>query len=108
MTDQGTAITDKALHKILKSMADPTRYRMDEEIAEPGELTCSQVAEHFDVSQPTISHHMKVLSEAGILLQRQEGKHHFTSVDTRLMGRIAELVRTRLAPSAKRETPKRA
>jgi ArsR family transcriptional regulator, arsenate/arsenite/antimonite-responsive transcriptional repressor len=88
---------DRELIRALKALADPTRFRMVQEIAEAGELSCGAVAEKFDVSQPTISHHMKILLDAGILLQRTEGKHHFISVDRELLAALATLLPTRLS-----------
>ncbi len=93
---------DRELVRVLKALADPSRLRMIQEIATAGELSCGQVAEHFDVSQPTISHHLKILQDAGVLIMRQEGKHHFISVNHALLGQVAGLLPLRLAPEAKR------
>ena len=88
--------SDRDLVRILKALGDPNRFQMVRTIAAAGELSCGQVAEHFDFSQPTISHHLKILMDAGILIQRNVGKHHFTSVDHALLKRIAGLVPARL------------
>jgi ArsR family transcriptional regulator len=98
-------ISDRELVRALKALADPTRFRMVQEIAEGGELSCGAVAERFDVSQPTISHHLKILLEAGLLIQRTEGKHHYTSVDAALLADLAAVLPERLgapAPSKRR------
>jgi DNA-binding transcriptional ArsR family regulator len=97
-------ISDPQLIRTLKALADPTRFRMVQEIAAAGELSCGAVAERFDVSQPTISHHLKVLMEAGLLVQRTEGKHHFTSVDRALVATIVAILPARLGspPGKKR------
>ena len=98
----GLEISDQHLVRALKALADPTRFRMVQEIAAAGELSCGQLTERFDVSQPTISHHLRLLTEAGVLVQRTEGKHHFTSVDKKLVARIASLIPTRLETAPKR------
>jgi ArsR family transcriptional regulator len=96
-------LSDADVVRVLKALADPTRFRMVQEIAHGGELSCNQVAERFNLSQPTISHHMKILFEAGLLTQRTEGKHHYTSVDRKLLDSIADLLPRRLtAVPAKR------
>ena len=79
---------DDKLVRTLKALADTTRFRMVQQIAAAGELSCGQVAELFDLSQPTISHHLKILTEAGILISRTEAKHHFTSVDRKLLAQV--------------------
>jgi ArsR family transcriptional regulator len=75
---------------------------MVREIALAGELSCGAITSRFHVSQPTISHHLKILLDAGLLVQRAEGKHHYTSVDRRLLGTIVATLPVRLTkPSAK-------
>jgi len=101
-------MNDRELIRALKALADPTRFRMVQEIAAAGELSCGQIAEHFDVSQPTISHHLKILTDADILIQRTEGKHHFTSVNHALLKRLLELLPVRLSGSAKPEPRRKA
>ncbi len=98
--------SDADVVRALKALADVTRFRMVQEIAASGELSCGQVSEHFDVSQPTISHHLKILVEAGILTRRTEGKHHFIAVNHALLGRLSFLMTSRLSPNAKRERAK--
>lgn len=90
---------DADLVRALKAIADPTRFRMLQVIASAGELTCSGVVELFDVSQPTISHHLKILTDEGLLVRRTEGKHHFTSVNHELLREIGELVSLRVTPA---------
>lgn len=79
---------DDKLVRTLKALADTARFRMVQEIAAAGELSCGQVAERFDLSQPTVSHHLKLLTDAGILVSRAAGKHHFISVDRKLLARV--------------------
>src|SRR5260221_4367456 len=98
---------DRELVRALKALADPTRFRMVQEVAAAGELSCGQIAEHFDVSQPTISHHLKVLADADILVRRSQGKHHFTSVNQALLKQLTALLPARLSPGAKRDTRKK-
>jgi ArsR family transcriptional regulator len=59
------------------------------EIREHGELNCSQICERFALSQPTISHHIKTLAEAGILRMRKEGQYHVLSVDESMLSQFA-------------------
>src|SRR4051812_40905081 len=107
MQDEAS-MNDRELIRALKALADPTRFRMIQEIAAAGELSCGQIAEHFDVSQPTISHHLKILTDADILTRRSEGKHHFTSVNHALLSRLIELLPGRLSASTKPAPRKRA
>jgi ArsR family transcriptional regulator len=96
------SLDDAALVRALKALGDTTRFRMTQEIAAAGELSCGQVADLFDVSQPTISHHLKILTEAGVLTVRNEGKHHYTSVNRALLVVLGGLLPSRLAPQPRR------
>ena len=91
---------DKKLIRVLKALSDANRFRMVQEIAAAGELSCGQVVELFHLSQPTISHHMKILTGANVLSVRREGQHCFISVKHGLLDEISELLPRRLAPRA--------
>src|SRR5436309_3510410 len=96
---------DVALLRLLKALAHPKRFRMVQEIAAAGELSCGQIAERFPVAQPTISHHLKILTDAGVLLVRREGQHGIISVNQELisgaMALLPERLATGLLPPAK-------
>ena len=96
------SLTDREIVRALRALADPTRFRMVQEIAAAGELSCSELTERFDVSQPTISHHLKLLLDAGLLVSRSEGRHHYTSVDKKLVSRLVALIPGRLESPPKR------
>lgn len=71
--------------KVAKALADPTRFRMLQEIRSKGSLNCSQVCNCFPLSQPTISHHIKTLEAAGLITVRKEGQYHvLTACEARL------------------------
>jgi ArsR family transcriptional regulator len=53
---------------VFKALADPVRLRLMSIIASAGEEVCvCDITPHFDVSGPTISHHLRVLREAGLV-----------------------------------------
>ena len=60
---------------LLKALADPVRLRLMSLVAsrEGGEACVCDLTEAFDLSQPTISHHLKVLHEAGLLDRDKRG-----------------------------------
>lgn len=61
---------------MLKSLADPTRLRVLSHVAAQGcDAVCAcDLVEVLDISQPTISHHLKKLVEAGLLIREQRGR----------------------------------
>ncbi len=60
---------------LLKALADPVRLRLMSLVAshEGGEACICDLNPAFDLSQPTISHHLKVLHEAGLLDREKRG-----------------------------------
>src|SRR5262245_26071306 len=100
------SLDDRSLVRALKALADGNRFRMVQEIAGAGELSCGQLGDRFHLSQPTVSHHLKVLVDAGILEVRRDGQHHFISVNQALIDDIAALLPGRLAePERKAKAP---
>lgn len=66
--------------KILKAIADPKRLRIIDMLS-CGELCACEILEEFHVTQPTLSHDMKVLIKAGIVNYRPEGKWTYYSLN---------------------------
>jgi DNA-binding transcriptional ArsR family regulator len=83
---------EAALVKVLKALADRKRIRMTRAIAAAGELSCGQVKALFHLSQPTISHHLKILADAGVIAVREAGQHRFISVNRDLIHEIADVL----------------
>lgn len=94
---------DAELVRALRALADSNRFRMVQEVAAAGELSCGQIHELFPLSQPTVSHHLKILSDAGVLIPRADAKHRFLSVNQELLDAIGEALAERLGPKAARE-----
>jgi ArsR family transcriptional regulator len=78
-------MNDRQLVLALKALADSTRFRIVQELAKADELTCNQIVERFSLSQPTISHHLKLLVDADIVEVRVEGKHRWLSLNRALL-----------------------
>lgn len=56
-------------------------------LEEKGEQSVLEIAKHFKVKQPTISHHLKYLRDAGILSSKKKGKKVFYLVDPKCKGK---------------------
>jgi len=64
-----------------KALSDKTRQRILELLLERGEMCVSDLVETFNVSQPTISHHLTLLKNAQLVTSRREGKQVYYSID---------------------------
>ncbi len=59
---------------MLKALGHPVRLRMIDLIHQHGDELCvCKFEHHFDVKQPTLSHHLKILRDAGLIESRQDG-----------------------------------
>jgi ArsR family transcriptional regulator, arsenate/arsenite/antimonite-responsive transcriptional repressor len=79
---------------LLKALADPVRLRLMSLIAshEGGEACVCDLTDAFDLSQPTISHHLKVLHEAGLVSREKRGVWVFYRAHTAALGDLATLI----------------
>lgn len=63
-----------AFHRISKALADPRRFAILERIAASAELPCQSLCAEFPVSKATMSHHLRELENAGLVVIRKDGK----------------------------------
>lgn len=83
----GPATTELA--GVLRALADPTRLTMAAMLArEPGALCACHLEARFALSQPTISHHLRVLREARLVTSERRGPWVYYALDR---ARVAQL-----------------
>jgi ArsR family transcriptional regulator len=70
-------MTDEELVQVAKALADPTRFGVLREIVAAGEVSCGELAERVAVGQPTVSHHVRILAECGLIDTRRSGQYSF-------------------------------
>ena len=87
---------DQAEHiaPLLKAMADPVRLRLVSLVASHagGEACVCDLNDAFDLSQPTISHHLKVLHDAGLLDRTRRGVWVYYKVRSEALEGLAALI----------------
>lgn len=76
-------------HRLLEALAEPTRLQMVHLLSRTGELCVCDFTQAFDLGQPTISHHLRVLREAGVVNCRKAGQWVYCSINR---GTIKDLV----------------
>jgi ArsR family transcriptional regulator, arsenate/arsenite/antimonite-responsive transcriptional repressor len=79
---------------LLKALADPVRLRLISLVAShPGGEACvCDLGGAFDLSQPTISHHLKVLHEVGLLAREKRGVWVYYRARTEALASLAALI----------------
>ena len=66
-------LTDKEAAQIAKALGDPNRLAIYGQIAQADELYCGEMECRSQISPATISHHLKVLTDLGLVTSRKEG-----------------------------------
>ena len=81
---------------LLKALADPVRLRLLSLVAShaEGEACVCDLQEAFELSQPTISHHLKVLHDAGLLEREKRGVWVYYRASGRALTGLATLIGT--------------
>ena len=85
--------------KILKAISDPKRLRIVDMLS-CGELCACKILEAFHITQPTLSHDMRVLIEAGIVNDRREGKNIFYSLNQERLTAFLDILDEITTPKA--------
>lgn len=88
-------INDINLTSVLYALSDPTRLDIVVKLAKNSDLSCGSLA--LSVPKSTLSHHLKVLRESGIINVRIEGTQHFLSLrnndlDIRFSGLLSSIL----------------
>lgn len=84
------------LSVLLKALADPMRLRLVSMIAahEGGEACVCDLTEPLGLTQPTVSHHLKVLADAGYLTRTKRGTWAYYALVPGALDSVAALLRT--------------
>jgi ArsR family transcriptional regulator len=95
-----TRLTRAQRTTLLKALADPKRFELLERIAKSScPLGCTDARESLSISPATLSHHIKELESAGLILIRREGKFHFLSIKPGVLEALAANLQS-LSPTA--------
>lgn len=79
---------------MFKALADPTRLRLLSHVTAQGcrDVCACDLTEELQITQPTVSHHMKKLVEAGLVTREQRGKWAHYSVVPEALEQLRELL----------------
>lgn len=88
---------EQELAGIFKALADENRIHILKSLR-TGEKCACNLLEELNISQPTLSHHMKILCDSGIVIGRKEGKWMHYTITCEGACRVRRLMRGLLAP----------
>ncbi len=75
------------MNKIFKALKDPTRRQILKLLREK-DLTAGQIAAHFNISKPSISHHLEILKNADLVTATKQGQFIIYSLNTTVIDEI--------------------
>lgn len=78
-------------NEAFKALADPTRREILRLLGQ-GEMSAGQLAERFDMTKPSMSHHFSVLKQADLVASRREGQQIFYSLNTTVLEDLLALL----------------
>ena len=73
-------MTEEQVSSICKALGDPNRLRIVKMLSGCEKCACV-ILEAFDITQPTLSHHMKILCDCGLVNVRKDGKWSYYSLN---------------------------
>ncbi|HEY9049351.1 MAG TPA: metalloregulator ArsR/SmtB family transcription factor [Ohtaekwangia sp.] len=82
-------MTVHARRDVFQAIADPTRREILNMIAYQS-LNLNAIAEKFDVSRPAISQHIKILTECGLVIIREQGRERYCEVQAQKLTEVAD------------------
>ncbi|MBB3059022.1 autorepressor SdpR family transcription factor [Mucilaginibacter gotjawali] len=79
------------MNLLFKALNDPTRREILELLKEK-DLTAGEIADQFNISKPSISHHLDLLRQAGLVVSVKEGQFIFYSLNTTVMDEMLKWI----------------
>ena len=77
------------MNSLFKALNDTTR-RDILQLLKKRDLTAGEIADQFDISKPSISHHLDLLKQAGLVEAVKEGQYIYYSLNTAVLDEIAK------------------
>ncbi len=94
-----------ASSKAFKALGDPTRREILS-LLRRGEMTAGELAEHFDMTKPTMSHHFAVLRDADLVTSRREAQTIWYALNTTVVQDLMAWAMDLIGPGQEKPGPK--
>lgn len=75
---------------VFAAVASPARRRLLDLLRDRGPLPVQDLASHFAMARPSVSEHLKVLKDAGLVAERKSGRHRYYHVEPELLRELAD------------------
>ena len=84
--------TDMNYVQIFKALSDQTRLEIILMLSKAEEMCACKILERFEITQPTLSHHMKILSECGLVNTQKIGKWSHYSLNREIISDLQNFI----------------
>ncbi|MBE6349934.1 MAG: winged helix-turn-helix transcriptional regulator [Spirochaetaceae bacterium] len=68
------------MNDVFKALSDPSRRKILE-LLQDGDMTAGDIASHFDMAKPSVSHHLNLLKQAELVLAEKQGQNIYYSLN---------------------------
>jgi ArsR family transcriptional regulator, arsenate/arsenite/antimonite-responsive transcriptional repressor len=92
------------INEVFKALSDPTRREILR-ILSGGERTAGELAEPFDMTKPSMSHHFSVLKEADLIRSRREGQQIYYALNTTVVEDVVTRIWDLFGTNHERRSP---
>ncbi len=89
------------MNALFKALNDPIRREILELLKEK-DLTAGEIADQFNISKPSISHHLDLLRQAGLVSSAKDGQFIYYSLNTTVMDEILKWIMNLQSPDNKK------
>ena len=79
------------MNEVFKAVSDKTR-RVILQLLREGDMTPGEIADHFNISKPSISHHLNILKQAGLVMDERRGQNIYYSLNTTVFQELLQWV----------------
>lgn len=79
------------MNEVFKAVSDKTRRAILQLLRER-DMTAGEIADQFDISKPSISHHLNILRQAGLVMDERQGQNIFYSLNTTVFHELLQWV----------------
>lgn len=80
-----------SMQQVLEAISDPTRRKILD-LLKKGELSAGELGTHFDISGPSMSHHLSKLKAADLVITHRRGQNIYYSINTSVFEDAAQFV----------------
>ena len=81
-----------SIQQVMRAMSDRTRRDILALLRKNGKLSAGDIANKYDITQATVSHHLSLLTEAELVISEKKGKYIYFEINTSVVQELLEYI----------------